>query len=278
MGKSIKLQIGILLEKKVAIISFFIMLGLVLYNYYLNVVQYEGTYTNMMIQPMRLLFLSSEEQYTANIKFSFLQYYPLFVVLPAGLFYASDVQSKMNIYLSQRLGNIKYLFGKMIAVFIVTFAVFTIPLLLEMGLNCIAFPLEANGNFYGNGIYTEIYVNSVSRYMFLGVFKISPYLYALISILLFGVVSGVLAMFTVAVSMFFSKYKVLLLLPVYVLLYGMGSLYAILPGVEVGTSHFQYFAMFNIANKSQLAFIAIIIALTIGAFMATYIHSKRDIY
>ena len=162
--------------------------------------------------------------------------------------------------------------------YFVTFVVFTIPLLIEMGLNCIAFPLEANGNMYGNGIYTNNYVDSVSRYMFLGLFKISPYLYAFISIIFFGLVSGVLSMFTVAISMFFSKYKILLLLPVYVLLYGLGSIYAILPNVEVGTSHFEYFAMFNIANKSQIAFVSILLVLTIGAFVAVYIHSKRDTY
>lgn len=278
MIKSIKAQISILLEKKIAIIMFVLMMIFVLVNYFFNVTKYEGTYTNVMIQPMRLLFLSSEESYSASLKFMFLQFYPVLVVLPAGFFYASDVNSKMEIYLAGRMGKRKYLLGKLVAVFAVTFLVFTIPFLIEMCLNCLAFPVEANGNYSNAGIYSDLYVESVESYLFLGSFIVSPYLYAFVSIIFFGVASGILTLFTLAVSMFFSKYKVLLLLPVYVLLYGLGSLYSILPEVEIHTSHFQYFSMFDMSQKSQVLFILVLVLLALISVGTITFKSRRDTY
>ncbi len=278
MMKSIKSQINILLEKKIAIGMFLFNMLFVLINYFYNVTEYEGTYINAMIQPMRLLFLSSEEAYSANFKFMFLQFYPILVVLPAGFFYASDTNSKMELFLAGRMGKFKYMMGKLIAVFLVTFAVFTIPFLIEMCLNCLAFPMDANGNMANAGIYNDVYVHSVEKYMFLGLYSISPYLYAFISIIFFGLASGILALFTLAISMFFSKYKVLLLLPVYVLLYGIGSIYAVLPGAEINTSHFQYFSLFDISQKSQVFFIGILTILAVTSVTASTIKSRRDIY
>lgn len=47
--------------------------------------------------------------------------------------------------------------------------------------------------------------------MFLGSFKVSSKFYALISILLFAIISGVLASFVLAISIYVNKYKVFLL-------------------------------------------------------------------
>ena len=138
--------------------------------------------------------------------------------------------------------------------------------------------MEANGNYSNAGIYSDLYVESVESYLFLGSFIVSPYLYAFVSIIFFGVASGILTLFTLAVSMFFSKYKVLLLLPVYVLLYGLGSLYSILPEVEIHTSHFQYFSMFDMSQKSQVLFIFVLVLLALISVGTITFKSRRDTY
>lgn len=250
MLNSIHTQIKIILEKKIAIVVFFTLMLMVLANYFENIKLYHGQDTNVLIHPMRMLMLSADEYDTSSLKFVFLQFYPILVILPAGFSYVTDVFNRTDIYLISRYGKKKYFLGKMIAVFIVTFVVFSVPFFTEMLLNVIAFPSEANGNFANAGLYEDLYVQQAERYLYLGMYIISPYLYAFITIFIFGIVSSVLSVFTLALSIFINKYKVFLLFPVYLLLYGLGALYSIIPGASIHTSHFEYFALFDASQKN----------------------------
>lgn len=278
MKSSVKSQIRILMEKKITIFMFLAMIAIVLINYFQNVNAYANTAINFMMNPMRLLLLSADAYEAGSLKFIFLQFYPFLVILPAGFSYALDKNSKMEIYLKGRLGGKNYFLGKIIAAFIVTFIIFTIPFLIEMGLNCIAFPLNANGNASYEGVYSTSYLASVEGYLFFGAFKISPYLYSLITILIFGFSSGILAVFTMATSIFLSKYKVLMLLPTYLLLYGLGMLYTILPNTTIHTSYFDYFSMFDISNKNQVIFLTVLILLLVSSILCIMRSARKDTF
>lgn len=118
-----------------------------------------------------------------------------------------------------RMGSSKYYVSKLVAGFIVTSVVFTIPFLSELVLNCISFPMAATGDFINLNQYDPRYVEMVSRYAFPELFKSDPYLYSIVGILLFGVFSGILGMLTIALSMILKvRYKIFLFLPVFVLL------------------------------------------------------------
>lgn len=278
MKSSVKSQIRILMEKKITIFMFLAMIAIVLINYFQNVNAYANTAINFMMNPMRLLLLSADAYEAGSLKFIFLQFYPFLVILPAGFSYALDKNSKMEIYLKGRLGGKNYFLGKIIAAFIVTFIIFTIPFLIEMGLNCIAFPLNANGNASYEGVYSTSYLASVEGYLFFGAFKISSYLYSLITILIFGFSSGILAVFTMATSIFLSKYKVLMLLPTYLLLYGLGMLYTILPNTTIHTSYFDYFSMFDISNKNQVIFLTVLILLLVSSILCIMRSARKDTF
>ena len=112
--------------------------------------------------------------------------------------------------------------------------------------------------------------------MFLGTFKVSSRLYAFISIFLFAFISGVLSVFVLAISMYFNKYKVFLLFPVYVLLYGVGALYTIIPGAKVHTSHIEYFSLFDSSQKSQGWFLLIVTATFIVSIYVIFRQIRRD--
>lgn len=118
--------------------------------------------------------------------------------------------------------------------------VFSVPFIFEVILSLIGFPSGAHGNFESSGLYSEVYISSMENYV-LGSFKVSSKFYALISILLFAIISGVLASFVLAISIYVNKYKVFLLFPVYILLYGLGALYSIIPGAQTHTSHLNIF-------------------------------------
>lgn len=277
MIKSIRSQIQIIVEKKFAVIIFVVILLLVIYNFLSNVFKYKGTLTPLMINPMRLLFISGDSLDPGTISFYFMQLFPLLVTIPAGYIYADEHNSKEEIYISSKLNYKKYIFGKLIASFIVTAIVFSLPLIIEIILNSISFPLSANGNLSNNGVYQPVYVESAQNYLLLDLFVVSPYVYAVITSLIFGCVAGILGTFTVAISFFIPKYKILLLLPVYILLYGVGMLNSVLPNVQVRTSHFAYLSMFDITYKNETMYFFLFLIILVIISACGIIKARKDL-
>lgn len=277
MIDSIRSQFRVVIEKRWAVGVILLMFTLVLINFFSNVFKYQGTDVQAMINPMRLLFLSSESMDPGTLSFYFLQLFPLLVILPVGFSYADDKNSREEIYLVSRVGKKKYFWGKTIAVFIVNFCVFALPLMLEIILNCVAFPLDANGNFANSATYDLSYIMSTENYMFFDFFKISPILYAFISCMMFGIVAGILGIFTLAVSMFFFRFKIGLLFPVYILLYGIGMIDSLFPQIEVRTSHFAYLSAFDISYKSEFSYICLFGTIAIISMLLIYVKQRRDV-
>lgn len=90
MFKSVKMQIKTILDKKIAIIVFVLLTVMVIINFFGNLVKYDGQPVDTLIDPMRMLMLSAADYDTASVKFIFLQFYPVLVILPAAFSYASD--------------------------------------------------------------------------------------------------------------------------------------------------------------------------------------------
>ena len=265
----IKLQTGEMLRKKTTVALYLALLCLVLYNFLSNVFTYRGTDIVEMIQPMKLLLLSNDNR----LSFFLLMCWPLLVVLPAGFGYLSDKQAGEIPLLQARVGWKTYLTGKCIAAFIATFLVFTLPFLIEIGLNCLAFPLQAIGDIWNHSTISEYYVFMVRSYLFHQIYLLSPYLYAVLCTLLFGLMSGILAVFTVAVSTFsFMKYKILAFIPGYVLLSLVGLLRQSIPSIRVDTHYYYYLSLFSVGDKSTAGYL--IVACAMLALSACIVAGK----
>ena len=132
MFKSVKMQIKTILDKKLAIIIFSVLTVMVVINFFGNLVKYDGQPVDTLIDPMRMLMLSAADYDTASVKFIFLQFYPVLVILPAAFSYASDKTNRTDIYLITRFDKKNYYIGKFLAVFIVTFVVFSVPFIFEV--------------------------------------------------------------------------------------------------------------------------------------------------
>ena len=128
--KATAAQIRFLLKRNSAILTFFILLAMVLFNFISNVLAFQGKDVVEMYHPMKLLLLSWNQTYlTPDRTLNFIQLYPLLVVCPAGFALASERQTGEDILLAAKLGNIRYRFSKILAAFAVTMIVFTIPFL-----------------------------------------------------------------------------------------------------------------------------------------------------
>lgn len=245
-------QTAFMLKKRESICVFYVLFFMVIINFVGNVLYFQGRDVVEMYQPMKLLLLSyNRTDLNATNTLLLIQLYPLLVVCPAGFSLAREYQRGTNVYLCSRLGNASYIISKYLSAFFATMIIFTIPFLLEIFLNCLSFPLSATGDLSNLSIYDNTYRMSVNHYFMKNIYLYSPCLYAVIGTLFWGMVSGLLGAFTVAVSSFIRvKYNIFLFLPVFVALNLSTILAGSIPKEAPSIKWYDYILLFNDELKS----------------------------
>lgn len=269
-------QIRFMLKQKSTVIVFGVLTAMMLINYMTNVITFQGWDVIEMYQPMKLLLLSWNRIIIGgDLLLIFVQLYPLLVVCPAGFSLAKERQTGEDVLFSARMGNLQYRVSKCLAAFVVTAIVFSLPFLIEILLNCMAFPLQAQGDLSNWNYYDPAYRQGVEHYFFTNLFLTSPYLYAILGTLLFGIYSGVLAAFTVAVSSLFKFiYRSFLFLPVFVLLH---ITLILSNSVSVyRTEWYHYFLLFDDEPKNIMAFVMVMVVLSGFTVYGIYRGGKKD--
>lgn len=261
--KATKEQTFFLLKKKSSIFVFYVLLIMVLINFVSNVLEFSGRDVTHMYHSMKILLLSyNRVNYQGDATLVLIQLYPLLVVLPAGFSLAKEYQSGQDVYMISRLGHRNYIFSKLLSAFLATMLIFVTPFLLELVLNCLSFPSEASGDMTNWTAYDENYLRYVRNYLVSGLYFYSPYLYALLATLLFGIVSGVLGMFSVAVSALVRiKYNIFLFLPVFVFLNGTVILANLFSENAASIRWYDYFFMFSDKPKNFLLFVFVVLVM-----------------
>ena len=210
---SAKTQFHYLLQKKATIITFCIVAAFMLVNFWGNVLTNVKTeYITQMYDMTKTLTLSA---YSKSGYF-FMEFLPLLLVIPTCCAYLNDKNSQIGIYMQTRIGRRDYIYGKAIAVFAVTFLIFTLPFLIEILMSAFSFDLRSIGDPAWNR-YEEV-MEQAGNMLWGQVYLKNKFLYDILWILVFGVICGVLALFNLSVSMFrFVKYKVYTFFPLYIL-------------------------------------------------------------
>ena len=218
--KATRAQIKLLLFQWGALLAFGLLLALMLNNFVENVLEHQGTEVVLMYHPMKLLSLSYDKtNYKADTMMLLVQLVPLLICIPAALSLAKEQHTGASVLMASRLGGRTYLLSKVTAVFVVTALVFSLPFLLEIVLNCVSFPLKATGDLANLKIYEPEYIESTKNFLLYPVYRVSPYLYAVVGTIRFGLVMGLLAAATLTLSALVRvKFRVLLLLPPFLLL------------------------------------------------------------
>lgn len=269
-------QTAFILKKKEAACVFYILFVMVIYNFIENVLTYQGKDVIWMFQPMKLLLLNGNG-HNGTHTLSLIRVYPLLVVCPAGFALAKEYQLGMRVYLVSRLGNFSYQVSKYLSVFLATMIIFTVPFLLEILLNCLSFPLSATGDpIYGEAFDIN-YIVKLNHYLMKSIYLYSPYLYAVIGTFLFGFVSGLLGVFTVAVSSLIKvKYNVVLFLPVFVTLNLSIILSGKLPDGAPSIKWYDYILLFN-GEIKNIRYLAIgILVLVLFSIGTACISGRKD--
>lgn len=165
--KATAAQIRFMLKQKSTVIVFGVLTAMMLINYMTNVITFQGWDVIEMYQPMKLLLLSWNRIIIGgDLLLIFVQLYPLLVVCPAGFSLAKERQTGEDVLFAARMGNLQYRVSKCLAAFVVTAIVFSLPFLIEILLNCMAFPLQAQGDLSNWNYYDPAYRQGVEHYFF----------------------------------------------------------------------------------------------------------------
>ncbi len=262
MGKSIKMQLKYTLGRKKTFIVFIIIILFVLANIITNLIMYNGMERTQMYCPVKL---SSLSEWTA-IHYYLLQFYPLIVIAATSTLFIDDCNSRMVNYIQSRIGYRKYIYGKIISVFILTMLLFTIPFILEIIIYRIIIPLCANGDPSGMS-YIESPVWD-EKFVLYKLLYFNRYLYAIVMIVFFGIISGIFAVFNIAISMVGSiKYKIFTYIPLYALFYMISLITQFINNIQFKTNYLIVLGMFKYKDDLSYpvygVFIAIVLAISL---------------
>ena len=278
MIKIIKHQTLFMLRQNITLMVFYILLAIVFLNFGSNVLTFQGRDIIDMYHPAKMLVLSYDQVYdNMDIMLLLIQLYPILIVCPAGFTLLSEKKRKTDCVLITRIGSIQYYLGKTIAAFFVTMIVFTIPFLIEFGLNCVSFPLAASGDFVDLNCYSTDYIELTNNYMYSTLFHMNSYLYTFVGILFWGITSGIIGMFTVALSGIISfRFKILLFLPVYILLNIPAYMPQITDKLPFVVNWYNYIFLFDDHVKNNVFFISFLIILFIISIVCSVIKGRGD--
>lgn len=275
---SFKSQFHFALRQRISQIVFGVLLIVVGLNFAENVLTFQGMDVTNMYHPMKMLALSyNKVNYNADITLLITQIYPLLVACPAGLIYAKEKQMGMDTLMEARVGGLNYKLCKLLAVFCSTALIFSIPFLIEILLNYIAFPHETMGDFSNLNIYDSEYMQWVENYAYSELYVFSPILYAIVSTIIFGILSGILGMAASAFSMIVPvKYRVMYLLPSFILLNSTIYFWPTFFKFDSEVTWYSYFLLFNEQHKNMTGFLVVQLVLVCFALISAFISSRRD--
>ena len=273
--KATRAQIKLLLFQWGALLAFGLLLALMLNNFVENVLEHQGTEVVLMYHPMKLLSLSYDKtNYKADTMMLLVQLVPLLICIPAALSLAKEQHTGASVLMASRLGSRTYLFSKVTAVFVVTTLVFSLPFLMEIVLNCVSFPLKATGDLANWTIYDDEYIQTTQHFLLYPLYRLSPYLYAVVETIRFGATMGLLAAATLTLSALVRvKFRVLLLLPPFLLL----QLSAYLSQSQYFDVYWaNYVTLFHGEARDDLVLFIAVAALLAFVILGTLCASKKD--
>lgn len=268
---SIKMQMAAMARKKETAITFFVLLMFVLVNFWGNIKENAGIgYISQMYDYIKVLTLSDY----SRTGYFLMEFFPLLAVMPTAYSYLVDRNTNIKTYIESRTGKRNYLYGKVISVFLITFLVFTIPFLIEVLMGGICFDIRSAGDPSNLGYFQTVEWDG--RLFLSGIFFANKIVYAVLCIVLFGIVSGVLAVFNFAVSTLkFMKYKIYTFFPIYILLFVMDVVENVMH-LEFTMSYMFILRMFNVVSKNYAFYCAVLIVLIFISILLLERKLKRN--
>lgn len=281
---SIRMQCNLMIHKKGFQFSFLISLLYCLGTY----IYYALTYLHKDISTLfsaQSLFADYELTIFYPI---FSSIYPFLLVFPFAFCFITDTQIKIKDVVKIRTGNSPYFVSQAITCMIGAFLIIFIPFVINIFLNSITFPADGN-TFFG-------YINSInynanltgdsvvvkSNYKdlaFLRIYLKSPLLFNLLYSFINSLAAGISSLFIYSISFFIKRYKMLLLLPFYLLLYLFSNLDVILENTSPPYTQYNILRYLSIRisfGDSPVFILSFYIALLIISIIIIITKIKKE--
>lgn len=206
--KAVSAQIKLLFKRKSFILTLTFMM---LYSITVFIINCIKNFNNniVAVKAAKYLFLGSDFLNTPFMLYSLI--FPIIAVLPYADSYFEERKNKTTEFCLMRLSGSTYYFSKMITVFFSGFIVNFVPLLTNMLLNFIAFPIDSSidaTNF--SYVYSHLFTTVIETGLFKDLFAGNMYLYNLLYLILASVSSGLIAVIVYQLSFFYNKSRILL--------------------------------------------------------------------
>lgn len=275
MLNQLRVQISAISQRKSYQFSFLVVFMLCMYNYLLNLQQFNGFEVTNIPHPTALLSYSA----TSHVANYLVQLFPFLLVIPAAFTYMTDDKTK-SIYLHQiRGGRRNYYASLALAVFIMTFLCFFIPFMLELLLSLIAFPTDSIITDAGEQYYSQAWELRVNNYLYGNILGMSKIAYAVFHAVIYSATAAILALLLTAISTFRIHFKVMLFLPVYLLLFFTNQAGEQL-NTPVNSKYYNYIYAYipssHEGTRYPLAFFIILIVLLLISLSVSYLRSRED--
>ncbi len=272
MINSIKIQMSHIFRSKSSVFVALTLLFIISINFLLNMNKNIDTvYVTEMFDITKTLTLSD----WSAVGYFFMQYYPLLVVIPTACVYVSDLNNGIDLYMRSRIGIRKYLYGKVISVFLVTLILFTIPFFIEILLSVVCFNVQSLGDPSGFEYFQTI--EQDGKYFLANIYLNNRIIYAVIMSSLFGMISAVLATFNFTITMLpIFKFKIMTYFPIYLLFYII-SIFEKVVHVKFTTYYAFILRMFEVSTKKNyLVYLIFLLVLLTISIMITEIKIRRN--
>lgn len=285
MFKSLKVQFKIMLNSKSFQFAFLIVLIFNLYSYIQVALDNRGIDIVNMYSADASVSINSWSRYI----YIFAKLFPFIVAFPFALSVIDDSNTKINTFILTRMKKKKYIISKLAVCFAGGFIIIFVPFLVNILLCKITFP--DNLNDYLNGYYSKNWCRSIlgtncdfntvqKGLPFFRIFLYSQFLYNVFYIFLLSIFSGILGMFAMSFSFIIKRYKVLILIPVYVffmIITNIGTIYNSKSDLFINFNWLDYFSVQGYDGQSILLLLGILSFITITIILTSTVFYKKDV-
>lgn len=251
--------------------AFGIMLAICLASFAVTCAEFHGEYASNLIASYQLTVIGEFGALSFILRIAI----PLIAALPsAGIYYYEKKNNVLPVSFARSGSHKRYYFSALPAVFLASFIVVFLPLIINILLNEVTFPSEAVRNVGNHPTSDDLYyIKGHSKYiLFSGIYINHPHIYNFIFTFLISAFSGLIGLFTYNMSHLFKKNNYLS----FALFFIFSNIVEIISskttehGVDI--SYFDYlFAGYSIPGKNVAAFgfmillLAAVIAATVPA-------------
>ena len=260
-----------LLKQKATITVFWCLMFFVLSNFVVNVIkEYSQIYVSQMFAIPKVLTFS-----TWSIAGIFVRLlYPMLILVPTSLSFYQDSKTNEKSLILTRISRSTYFIGKAASGFIVTFLLLVIPFFIEIFLSVICLESSANGDPAFAPLHDSI--TRQNGFLFMSSFYVDHrIMYSAMIIVILGVVSGILAVFNMAISALVkNKYGLFAMVPVFALLMLTGNLSGRITGYQ--TNYYTITSLFLKAKYNYFVYTLVFVILSVVTLAILIVKEKKD--